>query len=232
MSCAKPSFETNTRRGVKPVFQQEILLTRLSVAQRVFKNIVWSLCFPSIIPGSFRSLLPPHAQFIGFGKRSCSSLVAACVSVLMNSRPILARDTRWNSERNNFQLAKMPILLPGISAGARDYLADSVPLCSLCPHLHIRGCLDFFTLLAFRVFESLWAPLGSPFLLKWERQWRGLLLTSASRASDFPVWFEAIYTEWIWSWEIPGLWVKWILWSRKRYVFRQGFHIRSTFRIT
>lgn len=175
---------------------------------------------------------PRMHSLIRFGKRSCSSLVAACVSVLMNSRPILARDTHWNSERNNFQLAKMPILLPGISAGARDYLADSVSLCSLCPHLHIRGCLDFFTLLAFRVFESLWAPLGSPFLLKWERQWRGLLLTSASRVSDFPVWFEATYTEWIWSWEMPGLWVKWILWSRKKYVFRQGFHIRSTFRIT
>lgn len=157
MSCANPSFETNTHRGVRPVLQQEILLTSLNVAQRVFKNTGWSLCFPSIIPGSFRSLLPPHAQFIGFGKRSCSSLVAACVSALTNSRPILARDTRWNSEMNNFQLVQMPVLLPGISAGARGYLADSVPLCSLCPHLRIRGCLDFFTLLAFRGFESLWA---------------------------------------------------------------------------
>lgn len=100
-------------------------------------------------------LLPHHAQFLGFGKRSCSSVIAAYLSVFMNSRPNVARDTLWNSEKSNFQLAQMPMLLPGISAGAGAYLADSVPLCSPCPHLHIRGCLDFFTLLAFRGFEGL-----------------------------------------------------------------------------
>lgn len=194
MSYANPSFETNIHRGMRPVFWQEILLTRVYVAQRVFKSTGWCWCFQTIITGSFRSLLPPHAEFIRFGKRSCSSLVAACLSVLMSSRPIVARDTLRNSERSNFQLAQMPILLPGISAGAGDYLADSVPLCSVCPHLHIRGCLDSFILLAFRGFEGLgvlWAPLGSPFLLKWGKA----VERTAADFSHSGLWFSCL----VWS---------------------------------
>lgn len=181
---------------LKPVFTEEwdlfsSKLTRLNVAQRVFQSPGWFLFFQSIVTGSFRSLLlPPHTQIIGFGKRSWSSLIAACLSGLMNSRPIVARDTLWNSERSNFQLVQMPILLHGISAGAGDYLADSVPLCALSPHLCIGGCLHF-TLLAFRGFEGLWAPLGSPFLLKWGK-------AAERTAADFShsgLWFSCL----VWS---------------------------------
>lgn len=67
----------------------------------------------------------------------------------------MAGDTHRDSERNSFQLAKMPMLLPGCSAGAREFLTVCVALCSLCPHLHIRGHLDFFASLACRGFEGL-----------------------------------------------------------------------------
>jgi len=104
-------------------------------------------------------------QFIGFGKRSFS-IAAACISLLRSSRLLVVRDPHRDSERNNFQLVKMPTLLPGSSAGARLFWTASVPFCSLPPHLHIRGHLNFFTFLAFRGFEGLSASLCSWFLCK------------------------------------------------------------------
>lgn len=159
MSYASLSFGTTT--------QQFIEESDLFSSQKYcLQGLVWpkksstALADPCVFKVLFQTPLghfffPLSVQFIGFGKRSCSSIVVASVSLLRNSRLLVARDTCRDSERNNFQLAKMPLLLPGSSAGARDFLAVSVPLCSLCPHLHIRGYLDFFTSLAFGGFEGL-----------------------------------------------------------------------------
>lgn len=140
---------------VRTVFQPEIWL---SLAWAAFSSTDCYLYFQSVIPGSFRSVLfPLCVQFIGFGKRSFN-ITVACASLFRNSRLLVVRDTCRDSERNNFQLAKMPVLVPGSSAGTGDFSAVSVPLCSLHPHLRIRGYLDFFPLLAFEGFESLSIP--------------------------------------------------------------------------
>lgn len=84
---------------------------------------------------------------------------AAYVSLLRSSRLLVVRDPHRDSERNNFQLVKMPVLLHRSSAGARLFWAASVPFCSFSPHLHIRGHLNFFTFLAFEGFEGLSIPV-------------------------------------------------------------------------
>lgn len=186
---------------VRTVFQPEIWL---SLAWAAFSSTDCYLYFQSVIPGSFRSVLfPLCVEFIGFGKRSFS-IAVACASLFRNSRLLVVRDTCRDSERNNFQLAKMPVLVPGSSAGTGDFSAVSVPLCSLHPHLRIRGYLDFFPSLAFEGFEGLSASPSCWFLCEWERKWRGLQLILVCQVSDFPVGFEGIGTGWIWSWEMPG----------------------------
>lgn len=194
LQCKPFLWNQRFLRGMRPVFQQEVLLTRLNMAQRVFNNTGWSLCFQSIATGSFRSLLPPRAQIIGFGKRSCSSLIAACWSVLMNSRPIVARDTLRFRKEQFSACSDAHIATWSLCRRWRLFGWFRASLLFLSSPLH-QGMLW----LHFAGLQRIWRSLSTPWLSISFQVGKGLLLTSATRASDFPVWFGATHTEWIQS---------------------------------
>lgn len=174
---------------MRPVFQPKILLTRLSLAQAFFSSTGWSLCFWSTVPGSFRSFFWYSLLDLGevLQQHCCCQCVSAEEQQVTHSKRCMPwfRKEQFSAPEDD-HICYLETL--------RELETFWLFLClfaPLCPNLHIRGFLDFFTLRAFKGFEGLWASLGSPFLLKWERKWRGLLLTSASRGSDFAVWFQA-----------------------------------------